>query len=181
MRSPFRTLPTALARAALPFSVAFLAACAGTPETAEAPAEPMAVAEAPALCVPPAPTAAERIVRLHTRAMVAGLACGPVWGDGQAFGRYADFTVRNAGLLRESQSEVAKGLGGTRAFDVLHTEMSNDESMNMRRIGPGLYCQRMRDSFYAIVDASSDEIEKQAALTGASTSAAPTCGPDGAV
>lgn len=165
-------LPTVL-------SAAFLAACAGTPEIAESPVA--TVAEAPALCVPPAPTAAERIIRLHTRAMVAGLACGPVWGDGQAFGRYADFTVRNAELLRESQAEVARRLGGTRAFDALHTEMSNDESMHMRVVGPGLYCQRMRDSFYAVVDASPDEIERQAALTGVSTGAAPVCGPDGAV
>jgi hypothetical protein len=179
MRSFLRTLPTVLARAAMPLSAAFLAACASTPEPAEGPAA--TVAEAPALCVPPAPTAAERIVRLHTRAMVAGLACGPVWGDGQAFGRYADFTVRNAELLRESQAEVAKHLGGTRAFDVLHTEMSNDESMRMRAVGPGLYCQRMRDSFYAIVNASSDEIERQASLAEASTGAAPACGPDGAV
>ena len=94
---------------------------------------------------------ADRVVSLQTRTMLAGLACGPAWGDPQAFARYASFTVRNAEILRRSQYEVAGRMGGLAEFDRMHTRISNGESMRMLQMGNSNYCAEMRGPFYIAV------------------------------
>lgn len=99
----------------------------------------------------PTLTMADRVVALQTQTMLAGLACGKVWADPSAFGRYADFTVRNSSLLRRSQLEVATRLGGVEAFDRMHTRISNGESRRLIDLGDRAYCSEMRNPFYVVV------------------------------
>jgi hypothetical protein len=135
-----------------------LAACGGgdiKPEVSSA---------APALVSAPA----DRIVTLQTRTMLAGLACGPSWSDPQAFARYARFMVRNAAVLRRSQQAMADRLGGMAAFDRLHTEMSNGESIRMLAMGAPAYCVQMRDPFYTTVAIEPDELDRRAVIQEAS-------------
>jgi hypothetical protein len=96
-------------------------------------------------------TPADRVVALQTQTMLAGLACGAVWGDYAAFTRYADFTVRNAALLRRSQRDVAVRLGGLEEFDSMHTRISNGESQRLLSMGDAAYCAEMRGPFYTVV------------------------------
>jgi len=100
--------------------------------------------------------------------MLAGLACGPAWGDSQAFLRYANFTVRNASVLRRSQQEMAERMGGISAFDRFHTEISNGESKRMQVLGAMTYCAQMREPFYATVDVEPDELDRWALIQEAS-------------
>ena len=134
-----------------------LAACGGDikPEVSSA---------APALVSAPA----DRIVTLQTRTMLAGLACGPSWDDPQAFARYARFTVRNAAVLRRSQQAMADRLGGMAAFDRLHTEMANGESIRLLAVGAAAYCARMREPFYTTVAIGPDELDRWAVIQEAS-------------
>ena len=134
-----------------------LAACGGD-------TRPEVSATAPALVSAPA----DRIVALQTRTMLAGLACGPSWGDPQAFARYARFTVRNAAVLRRSQQAMADRLGGMAAFDRLHTEMANGESIRLLAVGAPAYCARTREPFYTTVAIGPDELDRWAVIQEAS-------------
>ncbi|UEM20071.1 hypothetical protein JL100_023800 [Skermanella mucosa] len=96
-------------------------------------------------------TMADRVVALQTQTMLAGLACGNVWADAAAFQKYADFTVRNSSLLRNSQLDVASRLGGVHAFDKMHTRISNGESKRLIDLGDTAYCAEMRTPFYVVV------------------------------
>ena len=86
--------------AAATLAAAGLAACVSSPE----PVNPLTVAVAT-----PAPqcrstgleTSADRIVRLHTETMVAGLSCGSLWHDAGAPGRY----VKVADTIRIGDTE----------------------------------------------------------------------------
>ncbi|WP_207478185.1 hypothetical protein [Arenibaculum pallidiluteum] len=98
--------------------------------------------------------AASRIVLLHTRLMVAGLGCGPMWQDPSAFSRYSAFVARNAQVISSAQQGVATRLGGMAAFDAEHTVLSNRESLRMNMIGMPAYCAEMRGPFYAAMLAS---------------------------
>jgi hypothetical protein len=104
------------------------------------------------------PGASSRIVRLHTRLMVAGLACGPAWQDPQAFRRYAAFVSRNAPVLSAAQRDVARQLGGISDFDVEHTALSNRESLRMRQLGTLIYCSEMQAPFYAAMGSAAEEL-----------------------
>jgi hypothetical protein len=134
-----------------------LAACGGD-------IKPEVSSTAPALVSAPA----DRIVALQTRTMLAGLACGPSWGDPEAFARYARFTVRNAAVLRRSQQAMADRMGGMAAFDRLHTEMSNGESIRLQAVGAPAYCARMREPFYTTVAIGPDELDRWAVIQEAS-------------
>lgn len=153
-----------------------VASCAGTDDMVLDATGTVAESAAARLCLPEGGTPSDRIVNLHTRTMMSGLACGPVWGDPQAFSRYAQFTVRHAELLRSAQSEVARRLGGNQAFDRMHTRMSNAESMRMRQMGPSVYCARMREPFYAAMEVSPLELEAKAVTANVSAIATPACG-----
>lgn len=157
----------------------FVASCAGTGDAIPDATGTAADSAAARLCLPEGGTPSDRIVNLHTRTMMAGLACGPVWGDSQAFARYAQFTIRHAELLRDSQSDVARRLGGQQEFDRMHTRMSNVESMHMRQIGPSVYCARMREPFYAAMEISPLELEAKVATASVSAMATPACRIDG--
>jgi hypothetical protein len=106
-------------------------------------------------------SAADRIVALQTRTMLAGLACGPAWGDPQAFVRYANFTVRNAAVLRRSQHELAERMGGMEEFDRMHTRISNGESKRMLSMGGPAYCAEMRQPFYTAVSLDPEELTRE--------------------
>jgi hypothetical protein len=138
-----------------------LAACGGGDTRPEVSSTPTA---APALVSAPA----DRIVTLQTRTMLAGLACGPSWGDPQAFARYARFTVRNAAVLRRSQQAMADRVGGMAAFDRLHTEMANGESIRLLAVGAPAYCARMREPFYTTVAIEPEELDRWAVIQEAS-------------
>jgi hypothetical protein len=121
---------------------ALLAGCAETSDPVlETAKTPLMLGETPA----------DKVVSLQTRTMLAGLACGPAWGDPQAFARYASFTVRNAAILRSSQRELADRMGSMAEFDEMHTRISNGESMRMLRMGNANYCALMREPFYVAV------------------------------
>jgi hypothetical protein len=121
---------------------ALLAGCAETSDPVlETAKTPLMLGETPA----------DKVVSLQTRTMLAGLACGPAWGDPQAFARYASFTVRNAAILRSSQRELADRMGSMAEFDQMHTRISNGESMRMLRMGNANYCALMREPFYVTV------------------------------
>jgi hypothetical protein len=121
---------------------ALLAGCAETSDPVlETAKTPLMLGETPA----------DKVVSLQTRTMLAGLACGPAWGDPQAFARYASFTVRNAEILRNSQRELADRMGSMAEFDQMHTRISNGESMRMLRMGNANYCALMREPFYVAV------------------------------
>ncbi len=121
---------------------ALLAGCAETSDPVlETAKTPLMLGETPA----------DKVVSLQTRTMLAGLACGPAWGDPQAFARYASFTVRNAAILRSSQRELADRMGSMAEFDQMHTRISNGESMRMLRMGNANYCALMREPFYVAV------------------------------
>ena len=121
---------------------ALLAGCAETSDPVlETAKTPLRLGETPA----------DKVVSLQTRTMLAGLACGPAWGDPQAFARYASFTVRNAAILRSSQRELADRMGSMAEFDQMHTRISNGESMRMLRMGNANYCALMREPFYVAV------------------------------
>lgn len=121
---------------------ALLAGCAETSDPVlETAKTPLMLGETPA----------DKVVSLQTRTMLAGLACGPAWGDPQAFARYASFTVRNAAILRSSQRELANRMGSMAEFDQMHTRISNGESMRMLRMGNANYCALMREPFYVAV------------------------------
>jgi hypothetical protein len=137
-----------------------LAACGGGAEI-----RPEVVLNSPTTATAPP---ADRIVSLQTRTMLAGLACGPAWGDPQAFVRYANFTVRNASVLRRSQHEMAERMGSMSAFDRFHTEISNGESMRMQVLGAISYCTQMREPFYATVAVEPDELDRWALVQQAS-------------
>jgi hypothetical protein len=162
----FRRLASAV------LAVAGLAACVSSPE----PAQPFTIAlgtpsSAPQ-CRPAAlETAADRVVRLHTETMVAGLSCGNLWHDAAAPGRYAEFIARNAEVLRQAQTEVALRLGGISQFDEMHTAMSNAEAMKVARMGAAAYCSQAQDSFYLAVSATPSELTRATATMPASMSA----------
>ncbi len=131
-----------------------LAACAGgTP----APEVSSTAPDSPAVPAPSTATSPQ-IVGLHTRLMVAGLACGPVWQDPNAYRLYAGFTVRHAGILRHAQQDMASRLGGMAAFDQRHTAMSNEESMRARVQGVAAYCAERQAEFYSATSASPGEL-----------------------
>jgi hypothetical protein len=133
-----------------------LAGCAETPDTVlETAQTPMALGD----------SSADRVVALQTKTMLAGLACGPAWGDSNAFARYASFTVRNADILRRSQRELADRMGGMEAFDRMHTRISNGESMRMLTLGNPLYCSQMREPFYSAVSLYPEELMRQSQMT----------------
>jgi hypothetical protein len=157
-------------------AVAGLTACVSSPDTAQ----PFTVAAATHAAAPvSAPqcrsaaleTAADRIVRLHTETMVAGLSCGNLWHDAAAPGRYAEFIARNAEVLRQAQTEVALRLGGISNFDEMHTALSNAEAMKVARMGATAYCSQMQDSFYLAVSATPTELTRATATMPASMSA----------
>jgi len=125
---------------------AVLTGCAETPNSAMQTS--LKSAETPQML---GESSADRVVSLQTRTMLAGLACGPAWGDPQAFARYAGFTVRNADILRRSQHELAARMGGLAEFDRMHTRISNGESMRMLEMGNSNYCAEMRGPFYIAV------------------------------
>lgn len=188
MKDPTRTRPdiirpragrsaTARLRSLVPAALLALAACAGgdEPKVVQSPA---AVASAPALCLPAGATPADRVVTLHTQAMVAALGCGPFWGDGLAFARYARFVSDNDDLIRASQAELAGRVGGTQAFDRLHTQLSNAESMRMRKLGPAAYCASMKETFDAATSIAPDELQRRAAISAAASTASPVCRAD---
>jgi len=106
-----------------------------------------------AVATPSPVDAADGIVMLHTRLMVAGLGCGSVWQDPGAFGHYASFVSRNAAAIRAAQQAKAARLGGMAAFDSEHTILSNRESMRMRQMGAQAYCTEMKAPFYAAMAA----------------------------
>jgi hypothetical protein len=136
-----------------------LTGCAETPDPVlEAAQTPLMLGE----------SSADRVVSLQTRTMLAGLACGPVWADPQAFARYASFTVRNADILRRSQRELAERMGGMAAFDQMHTRISNGESMRMLRMGNSNYCAVMREPFYSAVALNPEELTKESVVAQAS-------------
>ena len=116
----------------------------------------------------PALVSADRIVTLQTRTMLAGLACGSSWGDPQAFARYAQFTIRNAAVLRRSQQAMADRMGGMATFDRLHTEMSNGESIRLQAMGAPAYCVQMREPFYTTVAIEPEELDRWAVIQEAS-------------
>ena len=111
---------------------------------------------------------ADRIVTLQTRTMLAGLACGSSWNDPQAFARYAQFTIRNAAVLRRSQQAMADRMGGMATFDRLHTEMSNGESIRLQAMGAPAYCAWMREPFYTTVAIEPEELDRWAVIQEAS-------------
>jgi|tagenome__1003787_1003787.scaffolds.fasta_scaffold20661872_2 hypothetical protein len=113
-------------------------------------------------------SSADRVVSLQTRTMLAGLACGTAWADPQAFARYANFTVRNAEILRRSQRELAERMGGMAAFDQMHTRISNGESMRMLRMGNSNYCAVMREPFYTAIALGPEELTKESLVAQAS-------------
>lgn len=180
MTDPTRTRPTsglrALHRTLAPAALLALAACAGGTEPEVVAASRAAAPGTPALCLPAGATPADRVVTLHTQAMVAALGCGPFWGDGAAFSRYARFVSANDDLLRRSQATLAARVGGIQAFDRLHTQMSNMESMRMRQLGPATYCASMKETFYAATAIAPDELERQALFSETASSANPVCG-----
>jgi hypothetical protein len=136
-----------------------LAGCAETPDPVlEAARTPLMLGE----------SSADRVVSLQTRTMLAGLACGPAWGDPQAFARYASFTVRNADILRRSQHELADRMGGMAEFDRMHTRISNGESMRMMRMGNSNYCAVMREPFYTAIALDPDGLTKESLVADAS-------------
>jgi hypothetical protein len=110
-------------------------------------------------------TPADKVVSLQTRTMLAGLACGPAWGDPQAFARYASFTVRNSDILRRSQRELADRMGGMAEFDQMHTRISNGESMRMLRMGNANYCALMREPFYVAVALDPEGLARESQVT----------------
>jgi hypothetical protein len=175
MNDPTRMRPIARLRTLAPAALLALAACAGSAEP-EVASGPQPVASAPALCLPAGATSADRMVTLHTQAMVAALGCGPFWGDGAAFSRYARFVSDNDDLLSRSQAALAARVGGVSAFDRLHTQMSNAESMRMRKLGPAAYCASMKETFYAATAIDPEDLERQALFSEAASSAAPVCG-----
>jgi hypothetical protein len=176
MNDPTRMRPIARLRTLAPAALLALAACAGGAEP-EVAAGPQAVASAaPALCLPAGATSADRMVTLHTQTMVAALGCGPFWGDGASFSRYARFVSDNDDLLSRSQAALAARVGGVSAFDRLHTQMSNAESMRMRKLGPAAYCASMKETFYAATAIDPEDLERQALFSEAASSAAPVCG-----
>jgi hypothetical protein len=141
--------------------LSLVAACGGgdtRPEVSSAPTAAPTLVSAPP----------DRIVALQTRTMLAGLACGPSWGDAQAFARYARFTVRNAAVLRRSQQAMADRVGGMAMFDRLHTEMANGESIRLLAVGAPAYCAQMRDPFYTTVAIEPDELDRWAVIQEAS-------------
>ncbi|WP_158046738.1 hypothetical protein [Skermanella pratensis] len=129
-----------------------LAGCAETPDPV------LETAQTPLML---GDSSADRIVSLQTRTMLAGLACGHVWGDPAAFARYASFTNRNAEVLRRSQHELADRMGGMAEFDRMHTRISNGESMRLLAMGDQYYCSEMRGPFYTAVAMSPDELARQ--------------------
>ncbi len=131
--------------------LALLTACAGSDPSASAVDAPFSAATAD-------PGAADRIVRLHTRLMVAGLACGPSWRDPQAFRHYSAFVSRNAPVLSAAQRDMAGRMGSQSGFDSAHTDLSNRESQRMIRLGTPAYCAEMRPSFYAAMAAGSHDL-----------------------
>ena len=128
------------------------------PGCAERPDPVLATAQTPLML---GEGSADRIVGLQTRTMLAGLACGPAWGDGQAFARYANFTVRNADLLRRSQRELADRMGGMEEFDRMHTRISNGESKRMLSMGGPAYCAEMRQPFYTAVSLDPEGLTRE--------------------
>jgi hypothetical protein len=155
MRTPSLPSRSSLGRLLGLACLSLVAACGGGDIKPE-------VSSAPAL------VSADRIVTLQTRTMLAGLACGSSWGDPQAFARYARFTVRNAAVLRRSQQAMADRMGGMAAFDRLHTEMSNGESIRLQAMGAPAYCAQMRDPFYTTVAIEPDELDRWAVIQEAS-------------
>ena len=136
-----------------------LTGCAATPDPVlEAARTPLMLGEG----------SADRVVSLQTRTMLAGLACGPAWGDPQAFARYASFTVRNADILRQSQRELADRMGGMAEFDRMHTRISNGESMRMLRMGNSNYCAVMREPFYTAIALDPEGLTKESLVAEAS-------------
>jgi hypothetical protein len=136
-----------------------LAGCAETPDPVlEAARTPLMLGE----------SSADRVVSHQTRTKLAGLACGPAWGDPQAFARYASFTVRNADILRRSQHELADRMGGMAEFDRMHTRISNGESMRMMRMGNSNYCAVMREPFYTAIALDPDGLTKESLVADAS-------------
>jgi hypothetical protein len=135
---------------------ALLAGCAETSDPVlETATTPLMLGETPA----------DKVVSLQTRTMLAGLACGPAWGDPQAFARYASFTVRNAEILRNSQRELADRMGSMAEFDQMHTRISNGESMRMLRMGNANYCSLMREQFYVAVAMDPEGLTRESQLT----------------
>ncbi|EWY37619.1 hypothetical protein N825_17305 [Skermanella stibiiresistens SB22] len=137
------------------FCASILAGCSGTTDPVlETAQTPMMLGD----------SAADRVVSLQTRTMLAGLACGAQWNDPQAFSRYASFTVRNAEIIRHSQRELAERMGGLSEFDQMHTRISNGESMRMLNMGDAAYCSEMRMPFYTAVSLEPDELTRRSVV-----------------
>ncbi|UEM19675.1 hypothetical protein JL100_021645 [Skermanella mucosa] len=149
MKNLFRN---AGAIAGILFGTLVLAGCAETPDPV------LETAQTPLML---GDSSADRIVSLQTRTMLAGLACGRVWGDPTAFARYASFTNRNAAILRRSQHELADRMGGMAEFDKMHTRISNGESLRLLAMGDQYYCSEMRGPFYTAVAMGPDELARQ--------------------
>jgi hypothetical protein len=135
------------------------------PGCADEPDPVLAAAQTPLML---GDSSADRIVALQTRTMLAGLACGSEWGDPQAFVRYANFTVRNAAVLRRSQQELAERMGGMEEFDRMHTRISNGESKRMLAMGGSAYCAEMRGPFYIAVSLDPEGLARESQVAQAS-------------
>ena len=77
-------------------------------------------------------------------------------------------TPARAVRVRRSQQEMANRMGGIAAFDRLHTEMSNGESIRLQAMGAPAYCARMRDPFYTTVAIEPHELDRWAVIQEAS-------------
>ena len=113
------------------------------------------ITDGPSTCYSRDQARAFEAMRIHTELMVAGLSCADVYGKGDIYGLYQDFTIAHADFLSASQ-RVIEQVDGDRGYDAYRTRIANVETRLIGRWGTTGYCRIRESRFDSLIFASPD-------------------------
>lgn len=109
--------------------------------------------EGPRTCYSRQEARAYEAMRVHTELMVAGLTCAEVYGMGDTYALYQNFTEAHSEFLAASQRTIEMR-DGDRGYDAYRTVIANEETRLLSRWGATLYCFSRRSRFTSLIYAA---------------------------
>ena len=113
------------------------------------------ITEGPSTCFSRDQARAFETMRIHTELMVAGLSCAELYGKGDTYGLYQDFTIAHSDFLSAAQ-RIIEQRDGDRGYDEYRTRIANVETQLIGRWGTTGYCRIREARFDSLIFASPD-------------------------
>lgn len=109
--------------------------------------------EGPQTCYSRQEARAYEAMRVHTELMVASLTCAEVYGMGDTYELYQNFTVTQSPVLLAAQHTIELR-DGDRGYDAYRTVIANREAQLLNRWGATGYCRIRQSRFGSLINAT---------------------------